>query len=126
MLYLPPGTGFSNRVHGAFVDDHEVHKVVEYIKQTGTPDYIDEILDGGSEGEGGDADEEDVEADPLYQAVAIVLKSRKASISYVQRRLRVGYNRSARLIEQMENAGVVGPAEGNGGREVLAPPPPDD
>ena len=127
MLYLPPGTGFSNRVHGAFVDDHEVHKVVEYIKQTGTPDYIEEILDGGSEGEGGDSDDEDVEADPLYdQAVAIVLKSRKASISYVQRRLRVGYNRSARLIEQMENAGVVGPAEGNGGREVLAPPPPDD
>ncbi len=127
MLYLPPGTGFSNRVHGAFVDDHEVHKVVEYIKQTGTPDYIEEILDGGSEAEGGEGDDEDVEADPLYdQAVAIVLKSRKASISYVQRRLRVGYNRSARLIEQMENAGVVGPAEGNGGREVLAPPPPDD
>ncbi|RJS95381.1 DNA translocase FtsK [Salinisphaera sp. Q1T1-3] len=128
MLYLPPGTGFSNRVHGAFVDDHEVHRVVEYIKQTGTPDYIDEILEGGSEGgEGSDGEDEDAEADPLYdQAVAIVLKTRKASISYVQRRLRVGYNRSARLIEQMENAGVVGPAEGSGGREVLAPAPPDE
>ncbi|AWN17501.1 DNA translocase FtsK [Salinisphaera sp. LB1] len=128
MLYLPPGTGFSNRVHGAFVDDHEVHKVVEYLKQTGQPDYIEEILEGGAgDAEGGADGEDDVEADPLYdQAVAIVLKSRKASISYVQRRLRVGYNRSARLIEQMENAGVVGPAEGSGGREVLAPAPPDD
>ncbi|MES1935611.1 DNA translocase FtsK [Salinisphaera hydrothermalis] len=128
MLYLPPGTGFSNRVHGAFVDDHEVHKVVEYLKQTGQPDYIEEILEGGAgDAEGGGEGDDDVEADPLYdQAVAIVLKSRKASISYVQRRLRVGYNRSARLIEQMENAGVVGPAEGSGGREVLAPAPPDD
>ncbi|WP_423824152.1 DNA translocase FtsK [Salinisphaera sp. SPP-AMP-43] len=128
MLYLPPGTGFSNRVHGAFVDDHEVHKVVEYLKQTGQPDYIEEILEGGEGGgDGAGDDEDDVEADPLYdQAVAIVLKSRKASISYVQRRLRVGYNRSARLIEQMENAGIVGPAEGSGGREVLAPAPPSD
>ncbi|HET7313262.1 DNA translocase FtsK [Salinisphaera sp.] len=128
MLYLPPGTGFSNRVHGAFVDDHEVHKVVEYLKQTGQPDYIEEILEGGAgEAEGGADAEDDAEADPLYdQAVAIVLKSRKASISYVQRRLRVGYNRSARLIEQMENASIVGPAEGSGGREVLAPAPPDD
>ncbi|ROO25965.1 cell division protein FtsK [Salinisphaera orenii MK-B5] len=128
MLYLPPGTGFSTRVHGAFVDDHEVHKVVEYLKQTGQPDYIEDILEGGAgDGEGGADDEEDAEADPLYdQAVAIVTKTRKASISYVQRRLRVGYNRSARLIEQMENAGVVSAAEGSGGREVLAPPPPDD
>jgi S-DNA-T family DNA segregation ATPase FtsK/SpoIIIE len=128
MLYLPPGTGFSTRVHGAFVDDHEVHKVVEYLKQVGAPDYIDEILDGGgADGEGGIDDEEDAEADPLYdQAVAIVTKTRKASISYVQRRLRVGYNRSARLIEQMENAGIVSAAEGSGGREVLAPPPPED
>lgn len=128
MLYLPPGTGFSTRVHGAFVDDHEVHKVVEYLKQTGQPDYIDDILEGGNaDGDSGGEGEDDVEADPLYdQAVAIVLKTRKASISYVQRRLRVGYNRSARLIEQMENAGIVGPAEGSGGREVLAPAPPDD
>jgi S-DNA-T family DNA segregation ATPase FtsK/SpoIIIE len=128
MLYLPPGTGFSTRVHGAFVDDHEVHKVVEYLKQTGQPDYIDDILEGGQSEDGnGSGDAEDAESDPLYdQAVAIVLKSRKASISYVQRRLRVGYNRSARLIEQMENAGIVSPAEGGGGREVLAPAPPDD
>lgn len=128
MLYLPPGTGFSQRVHGAFVDDHEVHKVVEYLKQVDTPEYIDEILEGGSSDATGGADEDDdVEADPLYdQAVAIVTKTRKASISYVQRRLRVGYNRAARLIEQMENAGLVGPLEGSGGREVLAPPPPDD
>jgi S-DNA-T family DNA segregation ATPase FtsK/SpoIIIE len=127
MLYLPPGTGFSTRVHGAFVDDHEVHKVVEYLKQVGEPNYIEEILDGGAGGEGGVDDEEEAEADPLYdQAVAIVTKTRKASISYVQRRLRVGYNRSARLIEQMENAGIVSAAEGSGGREVLAPPPPED
>src|SRR5699024_6761964 len=111
MLYLPPGTGFSTRVHGAFVDDHEVHKIVEYLKQVETPEYIDEILEGGSTGAGGElALDEDAEADPLYdQAIAIVTKSRKASISYVQRRLRVGYNRAARLIEQMEEAGVVGP-----------------
>jgi len=128
MLYLPPGTGFSTRVHGAFVDDHEVHKVVEYLKQVGAPDYIEEILEGGDADASGGADEaDDIEADPLYdQAVAIVLKTRKASISYVQRRLRVGYNRSARLIEQMENAGIVGPAEGSGGRDVLAPAPPED
>ena len=128
MLYLPPGTGFSTRVHGAFVDDHEVHKVVEYLKQVGEPDYIEEILDGGgSDAEGGGDDGDDIEADPLYdQAVAIVLKTRKASISYVQRRLRVGYNRAARLIEQMENAGIVGPLEGSGGRDVLAPAPPED
>ncbi|MES1927709.1 DNA translocase FtsK [Salinisphaera dokdonensis CL-ES53] len=128
MLYLPPGTGFSTRVHGAFVDDHEVHKVVEYLKQVGEPDYIEEILDGGgNDAEGGTDDGDDIEADPLYdQAVAIVLKTRKASISYVQRRLRVGYNRAARLIEQMENAGIVGPLEGSGGRDVLAPAPPED
>ncbi|GAB3682905.1 DNA translocase FtsK [Salinisphaera aquimarina] len=128
MLYLPPGTGFSTRVHGAFVDDHEVHKVVEYLKQVGEPDYIEEILEGGtSDAEGGADDGDDIEADPLYdQAVAIVLKTRKASISYVQRRLRVGYNRAARLIEQMENAGIVGPLEGSGSRDVLAPAPPED
>jgi S-DNA-T family DNA segregation ATPase FtsK/SpoIIIE len=130
MLYLPPGTGFPTRVHGAFVDDHEVHKVVEYLKQTGAPDYIDAIIEGGAadaEAEALADDGEAAEADPLYdQAVAIVVKTRKASISYVQRRLRVGYNRSARLVEQMENAGIVGPLEGNGSREVLAPPPPEE
>src|SRR5699024_4839308 len=129
MLYLPPGTGFSTRVHGAFVDDHEVHKVVEYLKQIAAPEYIDEILEGGTADAGGAAadDEDSAEDDPLYdQAVAIVTKTRKASISYVQRRLRVGYNRAARLIEQMENAGLVGPSESGGKREVLAPPPPPD
>lgn len=128
MLYLPPGSGFPNRVHGAFVDDHEVHKVVEYLKQTGQPDYVEEIFEGAPiDGESGEKGEEDAESDPLYdQAVAIAAKSRKASISYIQRRLRVGYNRSARLIEQMEQAGIVSPAEGSGGREVLVPPPPED
>lgn len=128
MLYLPPGTAITTRVHGAFVDDHEVHKVVEYLKQIGEPDYIDEILEGATEtaegaAGGGNAEEED----PLYdQAVAIVLESRKASISYVQRRLRVGYNRAARLVEQMEFSGIVGPLEGSGSRDVLAPAPPKD
>ncbi|WP_111748275.1 DNA translocase FtsK [Salinisphaera orenii] len=128
MLYLPPGSGFSDRVHGAFVDDHEVHRVVEYLKQTGDPDYVDEILDGNSVAgldEDTEAGGEDAESDPLYdQAVDVVTRSRKASISYVQRRLRVGYNRSARLVEQMEASGVVGPSDG-GTREVLASPPPD-
>jgi S-DNA-T family DNA segregation ATPase FtsK/SpoIIIE len=126
MLFLPPGTGMPARVHGAFVDDHEVHKVVEYLKQVGEPVYHDEILAGvpdGGAGAGGESEEDD----PLYdQAVAIVTQSRKASISYVQRRLRVGYNRAARLVEQMEAAGIVGPLEGGGSREVLAPPPPAD
>lgn len=128
MLYLPPGTGFPMRVHGAFVDDHEVHRVVEYLKQVGTPDYRDEIVSGipeGAETPGGGGESEG-EADPLYdQAVAVVTESRKASISYVQRRLRVGYNRAARLVEEMEAAGVVSPTSGSGGREVLAPPPPE-
>ncbi len=123
MLYLSAGSAMPERVHGAFLDDHEVHKVAEYLRQLGAPDYMDEILQGEPEAvsvdEGGDA-----EADPLYdQAVQVVLESRKASISYVQRRLRVGYNRSARLVEQMERAGLVGPLQGNGSREVLAPGP---
>jgi len=128
MLYLPPGSGFSERVHGAFVDDPEVHRVVEYLKQTGDPDYVDEILEGASVpglDDDGDSGGQDAESDPLYdQAVDVVTRSRKASISYVQRRLRVGYNRSARLVEQMEAAGVIGPSDG-GAREVLAAPPPD-
>lgn len=128
MLYLPPGTALPTRVHGAFVDDHEVHKVVEYLKQIGEPDYLEEILEGPAEstdGPGGSGNAE--EDDPLYdQAVAIVLESRKASISYVQRRLRVGYNRAARLVEQMEISGLVGPLESGSSREVLAPAPPKD
>ncbi|MEC9407952.1 MAG: DNA translocase FtsK 4TM domain-containing protein [Pseudomonadota bacterium] len=130
MLYLPPGTAVPTRVHGAFVDDHEVHKVVAYLKQVGAPVFEDGILDGtagdavlpgeGGGGEGGD------EADPLYdEAVKIVTESRKASISWVQRRLKIGYNRAARIVEQMEASGVVGPVSGGGSREVLAPPPPE-
>jgi S-DNA-T family DNA segregation ATPase FtsK/SpoIIIE len=130
MLYLPPGQGYPQRVHGAFVDDQEVHKVVEHLKSLAKPQYIDEVLEspeaaseGGVDGgEGGD-----VEADPLYdQAVAIVLKTRRPSISLVQRHLRIGYNRAARLIEQMERAGLVSTMQSNGNREVLAPPSASD
>jgi S-DNA-T family DNA segregation ATPase FtsK/SpoIIIE len=125
MLYLPPGQGYTQRVHGAFVDDQEVHKVVDHLKSLAQPQYIDEILEspeasaeaGGEGGEGGNG-----EADPLYdQAVAIVLKTRRPSISLVQRHLRIGYNRAARLIEQMERSGLVSPMQSNGNREVLAP-----
>jgi S-DNA-T family DNA segregation ATPase FtsK/SpoIIIE len=125
MLYLPPGSGYPQRVHGAFVSDQEVHRVTEYLKSQGEPNYIEGVLnsleEAGAEGgelEGG----ANPEADPLYdQAVAIVLKSRRASISFVQRDLRIGYNRAARLIEQMEKAGIVTPMQSNGNREVLAP-----
>jgi S-DNA-T family DNA segregation ATPase FtsK/SpoIIIE len=126
MLYQPPGTGYPQRVHGAFVSDQEVHRVVEYLKSLGEPDYIDGILTGDSEAgegmEGGMPGEGGGESDPLYdQAVAIVLKSRRASISAVQRHLRIGYNRAARLIEEMERAGIVSAMQSNGNREVLAP-----
>ncbi len=124
MLYLPPGTGYPQRVHGAFVSDQEVHKVVEYLKSRGQPQYIEDVLEGGDVDaeNGGTAGETDVEADPLYdQAVDIVLKSRRASISLVQRHLRIGYNRAARLIEQMERAGLVSSMQSNGNREVIAP-----
>ncbi|MFZ5593126.1 MAG: DNA translocase FtsK [Pseudomonadota bacterium] len=128
MLYLAPGTGVPVRVHGAFVADHEVHKVVDHLKRAGEPQYLDEILQGEDAAEGGDYRGEDLppggEADPLYdQALRIVTESRRASISGVQRRLKIGYNRAARLIEEMERAGVVGPLQSNGMREVLAPPP---
>jgi len=122
MLYLPPGTGYPQRVHGAYVADHEVHKVVEYLKALGSPDYVEGILDApeaASDGEGGEAGG-DAESDPMYdQAVALVLKSRRASISLVQRQLRIGYNRAARLIEQMEQGGLVSAMQSNGNREVL-------
>lgn len=124
MLYLPPGTGYPQRVHGAFVADEEVHRVVDYLKQMGAPEYEEGILTGAvdGEGEGGEGADNDAEADPLYdQAVEIVLKNRRASISLVQRHLRIGYNRSARLIEAMEKAGLVSSMDGRGGREVLAP-----
>jgi len=125
MLYLPPGTSVSQRVHGAFVDDHEVHRVVAQLKKAGKANYIDEVLQGpsnvGSDGLPGTGID-DAEADPLYdQAVQIVLSTRKASISGVQRRLKIGYNRAARLVEQMEAAGLVGPLESNGRREILVP-----
>jgi S-DNA-T family DNA segregation ATPase FtsK/SpoIIIE len=124
MLYLPPGTGMPQRVHGAYVADHEVYKVVEYLKSLGTPDYVEGLLEGGDGAGGGEiaAGEFAGEADPLYdQAVEIVLRTRRASISLVQRHLRIGYNRSARLIEQMEQAGLVSAMQSNGNREVLVP-----
>lgn len=128
MLYLPPGTSLPERVHGAFVSDEEVHKVVDDLKSRGAPEYIDDILRGPSEGgadaiPGLDAPKDDM--DPLYdEAVRIVTETRKASISYIQRRLKVGYNRAARIVEEMENSGLVGPLESNGSREILAAPPP--
>jgi S-DNA-T family DNA segregation ATPase FtsK/SpoIIIE len=124
MLYLPPGSGFPLRVHGAFCADHEVHKVVEYLKKLARPQYVESVLEGAepeAEGEG-TLEDADGEADPLYdQAVAIVLKTRRPSISLVQRHLRIGYNRAARLIEQMERAGLVSAMQTNGNRDVLAP-----
>jgi S-DNA-T family DNA segregation ATPase FtsK/SpoIIIE len=127
MLYMPSGTGLPIRVHGAFVSDEEVHRVVDSLKLQGEPDYIDGLLEGGVQGETGDGINNvtgfaDVESDPLYdQAVAIVLKNRRASISLVQRHLRIGYNRAARLLEQMEQSGVVSTMQSNGNREILAP-----
>jgi S-DNA-T family DNA segregation ATPase FtsK/SpoIIIE len=127
MLFLPPGTGYPQRVHGAFVADEEVHRIVEYLKQFGEPQYEDGILDGpASEGATQDlfGDTPDAEADPLYdEAVAFVVRTRRASISSVQRQLRIGYNRAARLVEQMETAGLVSSMGVNGSREVLAPGP---
>ncbi|MCG6895661.1 MAG: cell division protein FtsK, partial [Thiocapsa sp.] len=130
MLYLPPGGNIPQRVHGAFVDDHEVHRVVEYLKQFGSPDYLHDVLREPTESLPGIDPESrgDIEeTDPLFdEAVQIVVESRRASISGVQRRLKIGYNRAARMIEEMERVGIVGPAETNGNREVLAPPPIED
>jgi S-DNA-T family DNA segregation ATPase FtsK/SpoIIIE len=135
MLYLPPGTSIPTRVHGAFVSDQEVHRVVAGLKAASPPIYIDEILEGprtpipgfpneDEEGEGGLVD---AEADPLYdEAVKIVTETRKASISGVQRRLKIGYNRAARLVEAMEAAGLVGPLQSNGAREIFGAPPPQE
>lgn len=128
MLYLPPGSGLPERVHGAFVDDHEVHAVVEHLKKMAAPNYLEEITQdpAGDDGEGGLGDPSDAESDPLYdQAVQIVTESRRASVSGIQRRLKIGYNRAARIVEAMEAAGVVSAMQGNGSREVLAPPPRD-
>jgi S-DNA-T family DNA segregation ATPase FtsK/SpoIIIE len=125
MLFLPPGTGYTQRVHGAFVSDQEVHKVVNYLKKLAQPQYVDSVLEGPdpeAAGEGGINGAADAESDPLYdQAVEIVLKTRRASISLVQRHLRIGYNRAARLIEQMERAGMVSAMQSNGNRDVLVP-----
>ncbi len=129
MLYLPPGSGVPTRVHGAFVDDHEVHNVVSDWKKRGTPNYIAEILNGEPTEDsllpGETLEGDDAESDPLFdQAVAFVTEARKVSVSSVQRRFRIGYNRAARLVEQMEMSGIVSGAGHNGNREVLAPPPP--
>ena len=134
MLYLPPGTGLPMRAHGAFVSDEEVHSVVEFLKRTGPANYITDITRFTEDGNGGgdyagyrSSGDGDEESDALYdEAVRFVTESRKASISSVQRRFKIGYNRAARMVEDMENAGIVGPAETNGSRAVLAPPPPAD
>jgi DNA segregation ATPase FtsK/SpoIIIE, S-DNA-T family len=127
MLYMASGTGLPIRVHGAYVSDEEVHRVVSYLKSQGEPDYIDGVLEGGAvDGEadglgdilGGSSNEKD----PMYdQAVEVVLKNRKASISLVQRHLKIGYNRAARLVEDMEKAGMVSAMSSNGQREILVP-----
>jgi S-DNA-T family DNA segregation ATPase FtsK/SpoIIIE len=136
MLYLPPGTAIPTRVHGAFVSDQEVHRVVAALKSASAPVYIDEILEGprnpipgfpSDDEESGEGGAGDAEADPLYdEAVRIVTETRKASISGVQRRLKIGYNRAARLVEAMEAAGLVGPLQSNGAREILGAPPPEE
>ena len=122
MLYMPPGSGYPQRIHGAFVSDKEVHAVVNHLKAQGKPNYIEGILTNETEGggEAGEYSEGGGEKDELYDgAVALVLKTRRASISSVQRQLRIGYNRAARLIEDMERAGLVSEMQTNGSREVL-------
>ena len=129
MLYLAPGTGIPERVHGAFVDDHEVHQVVNFLKKNAQPQYLEEITQDHSADDASEsiADASDGEKDVLYdQAVQIVTESQRASVSGVQRRLKIGYNRAARIVEAMEAAGVVSAMQGNGSREVLAPPPRGD
>src|SRR5690606_3917477 len=136
MLYLPPGSGMPERIHRAFVRADEVHRVGAHLKASGTADYVAGVLDAGQTLGAGvvvgatglpESSASSDESDPLYgEAVRIVTETRRASISGVQRRLKIGYNRAARLIESMEAAGVVTPPEHNGDRSVLAPPPPRD
>ncbi len=129
MLYLPPGSSLPERVHGAFVDDREVHRVVEHLKQHARPDYLDGITEGPATDDAGmtTTDSSDGEQDTLYDtAVKIVTETRRASVSSIQRRLKIGYNRAARIVEAMENAGIVSAMQVNGSREVLAPSPVDD
>ena len=133
MLFIPPGTSMPIRIHGAFVSDEEVRRVSENLQSSSEPVFLDEVTSGEIERIPGidpkevTSGSEDTESDPLYdEAVKLVTESRNASISSVQRRLRVGYNRAARLVEQMEDVGIVGPLESNGKREVLAPPPPEN
>jgi DNA segregation ATPase FtsK/SpoIIIE, S-DNA-T family len=126
MLYMPSGTGLPIRVHGAFVSDEEVHRVVSYLKEQGEPNYIEGLLEGGTvdgdDGNGGGAGDTSGEKDPMYdQAVEVVLKNRKASISLVQRHLKIGYNRAARLVEDMEKAGLVSAMSTSGQRDILVP-----
>ena len=126
MLYMPSGTGLPIRVHGAFVSDEEVHRVVSYLKEQGEPNYVEGLLEGGTvdgdDGNGGGAGDTSGEKDPMYdQAVEVVLKNRKASISLVQRHLKIGYNRAARLVEDMENAGLVSAMSSSGQRDILVP-----
>lgn len=126
MLFLPSGTSVPVRAHGAFVDDHEVHHVVEYLKQTGAADYLEEITQERKDSGEIESGEPGGETDELYdEAVLFVTQSRKVSISSVQRRFKIGYNRAARIVEEMEATGVVSLSEGSGGRTVLAPPPPE-
>ncbi len=131
MLYLPPGSSIPQRTHGAFVSDDEVHRVVEFLKKSGRPDYIEEIVQEPTEAIPGLSPEasgvQTEDADPLFdEAVRIVTETRRASISGVQRRLKIGYNRAARLVEEMERIGIVSTADSKGNREVLAPPPPEE
>jgi S-DNA-T family DNA segregation ATPase FtsK/SpoIIIE len=126
---MASGTGLPIRVHGAYVSDEEVHRVVSYLKSQGEPDYIEGVLEGGTAdgdgdlmGDGNGGGGSGNEKDPMYdQAVEVVLKNRKASISLVQRHLKIGYNRAARLVEDMEKAGMVSSMSSNGQREILVP-----
>ncbi len=127
MLYLPPGSGMPVRVHGAFVADNEVHKVVKALRSLGEPDYLEDILASSGSDALNTAEESDTEADPVYdEAVKFVTETRRVSISSLQRKFKIGYNRAARMVEQMERVGLVGTMQSNGSREVLVGAHTDD